>query len=467
MEFDSITSLIEYCSNKNNETINISHPIRIEILTVLNDDDNIVSIDNYSLLYDDDIKHKDYGTAFENHILPKLKKFEKIVNDNNLRFKLNSEEIKNINELFELYINKQEYEDPYLIKQNSKKLELTDHSDLGGKADLDLKNLEDVLESDDIPNEELYCYPPENVNILDYYFNAPINIFTSDIIHHYISKIYLYNCTNHNLRKELCLLYNNNTNDSIYMPSYFSKAKFKQSKLYNTKMGTIVRNEFFKSINAPRDLAFKQFFLLHTTTEEIEKNEELRKIKDELDKYKLKSEQDKNENENEDFEDFEDFEDELDEFEAENEFKMYKCYLKRYITGNKAILKNGCEIEIDNSKFNNKSIIYQYPQLIDYDFEDSQIMHYYLTILFEIINDIDFSCQNKDENEDENEMLKQFQNNKFEKILNLLINIENDFNSNFNININNNNEDIDLSTIDNAAKFKNIKDNILLIIERK
>jgi len=249
MEFDSITSLINYCSNKHDEEINILHTIRIEILTLVDSSSsNIILLDCYAL-NDNKIKIDNIGTAFMNHILPKLQKFEKIVNDNKLKFKLNSKEMKNINELFELYINKQEYLDVYSVVQNS-----------NSNSNLKIE-IEDVLESDDIPNEELYCYPPEEINILDYYFNSSINIFTSDEISYYISKIYLYNCIKYDLRKELCFLYNNNTGDSIYMPSYFSKAEFKESKLYNTKMGTIVRNEFFKSLKAPRDLGFKEFLI--------------------------------------------------------------------------------------------------------------------------------------------------------------------------------------------------------------
>ena len=431
MEFDSITSLINYCSNKYDEKINILHPIRIEVLTLVDSSSlNIILLDCYAL-NDDKIEINNIGTAFMNHILPKLQKFEKIVNDNKLRFKLNSKEMKNINELFELYINKQEYLDVYSVIQNS-------------NSNSNLK-IEDVLESDDIPNEELYCYPPKEINILDYYFNSSINIFISNEISHYISKIYLYNCRKYDLRKELCFLYNNNTGDSIYMPSYFSKAKFKESKLYNTKMGTIARNEFFKSMKAPHDLGFKEFLISGVRQEKIEKNEELRKIKEELDKYH--SEKSKLENSDELNSDELD---ELDDFEADNEFKMYKCYLKRYITGDKAILKNGCKIEIDNSKFNYQSIFYQYPQLIDYDFNNSQILKYYLESLINITSWLD-----DDLNEKNKELLK---NNDFDKMNDLLLKIEEKFNE-----IIDSGEDFD-ELNDYNDQFKNIRYNLKMLI---
>ena len=223
-------------------------------------------------------------------------------------------------------------------------------------------------------------------------------------------------------------------------------------------MGTIARNEFFKSINAPRDLAFKQFLLSHTTFEEIEKNEELRKIKDELDEYKLKSKEDKDE----DFEDFEDFEDELDDFEAENEFKMYKCYLKRYITGNKAILKNGCKIEIDNSKFDIKSIIYQYSQLADYDFKCNEMLKYYLNALSEIIDatraEARLSTEGVTDYDNSNEFKNRIKTDNFDEINELLSNIENYLSDAID-------ESADELLTDYLNRVKNINDNILLIYE--
>jgi hypothetical protein len=146
--------------------------------------------------------------------------------------------------------------------------------------------------------------------------------------------------------------------------------------------------------------------------------------------------------------------DELDDFEADNESKMYKCYLKRYITGDKAILKNGCKIEIDNSKFNYQSIFYQYPQLIDYDFDNSQILKYYLESLINITSLLDDDLNKKNK-----ELLK---NNNFNEINDLLLKIEEKFNENIDDN-KNENEDCD-ELNDYYNQFKNIKYNLKMLI---
>ena len=217
----NITDLINYCSNKHNQEIYMPKPIKIEILTV-EDDDNLL-LDYYML----DGEEGDLN-AFSDHILPKLKKFEHIIKSNKLTIilnndKINSSNLQNINKLFELHINKREYDFPIdIVKDN-------DNIASRHKYEITYEELEDVLPTDDIPDEELYYYPPKNVKKINY-IDEDINIFISPKVSHFISKICLYNCKTYNLKDELCILYNPHTGDSVYVPYYFSKAKFEDSK---------------------------------------------------------------------------------------------------------------------------------------------------------------------------------------------------------------------------------------------